>query len=113
MLIEKHTRILTDEEGDEIEEELLPVTEENGANGQELVLRFEYKAMPKNTPDSKQEKLVADAVNTILNDANVKARWLTLSQREPTEKNPHRTLLEKHPTQYTTRNITMDQHRRQ
>ncbi|MDP1786788.1 site-specific DNA-methyltransferase [Nitrosomonas sp.] len=104
VLIEKHTRILADEEGDEIEEELFPVTEENGANGQELVLRFEYKAMPKNTPDSKQEKLVADAVNAILNDANVKARWLGLSQREPTEKNPHRTLLEKHLTQYTTRN---------
>lgn len=100
VLIEKHTRILTDEEGGEIEEDLLPVTEENG----DLVLRFDYKAMPKNTPDSKQEKLVADAANTILNDANVKARWLGLSQREPTEKNPHRTLLEKHLTQYTTRN---------
>jgi adenine-specific DNA-methyltransferase len=86
------------------EEELLPVTEETGANGQELVLRFEYKAMPKNTPDSKQEKLLADAINTILNDATVKSRWLALSQREPTEKNPHRTLLEKHLTQYTTRN---------
>ncbi len=104
VLIEKHTRILTDEESDETEEELLPVTEENGANGQELVLRFEYKAMPKNTPDSKQEKLVIDAVNTILDDANVKARWLGLSRREPTEKNPQRTLLEKHLTQYTTRN---------
>lgn len=104
VLIEKHTRILTNEEGGEIEEEWLPVTEENGAHGQELVLRFEYKAMPRNTPDSKQEKLVADAVNTILNDANVKARWLALSRREPTEKNPHRTLLEKHLTQYTTRN---------
>jgi len=100
VLIEKHTRILTDEEGGEIEEDLLPVMEENGT----LVLRFEYKAMPKNTPDSKQEKLVADAVNTILNDTNVKARWLGLSQREPTEKNPHRTLLEKHLTQYTTQN---------
>lgn len=104
VLIEKHTRILSDEEGDEIEEEWLPVTEENGVHGQELVLRFEYKAIPKNTPDSKQEKLVADAVTAILNDANIKTRWLALSQREPTEKNPHRTLLEKHLTQYTTRN---------
>ena len=100
VLIEKHTRILTDEEGDEIGEDLLPVTEENG----DLVLRFEYKAMPKNMPDSKQERLVADAVTAILNDAIVKARWLALSQREPTEKNPLRTLLEKHLTQYTTRN---------
>lgn len=110
VLIEPHTPNLTDEETDADDvgaygnTPLLPVTEENGANGQELVLRFEYKAMPKNTPDSKQEKLVTDAVNTILNDANIKARWLALSQREPTEKNPQRTLLEKHLTQYTTRN---------
>ena len=114
VLIEPHIPVHIDEEADADDVEadvgthgntpLLPVTEENGANGQELVLRFEYKAMPKNTPDSKQEKLVADAVNTILNDTNVKARWLGLSQREPTEKNPHRTLLEKHLTQYTTRN---------
>jgi len=88
VLIEPHTRILTDGEGEEYEEELLPVTEEIGANGQELVLRFEYKAMPKGSPEAKQEKLVADAVNTILNDANVKARWLDLSQRAPTEKKP-------------------------
>lgn len=110
VLIEPHTPNLTDEEADADDvgaygnTPLLPVTEENGANGQELVLRFEYKAIPKNTPDSKQEKLVADAVTAILKDANVKARWLGLSQREPTEKNPHRTLLEKHLTQYTTRN---------
>lgn len=106
VLIEPHTPVLTDEEADADDvgaygnTPLLPVTEENG----ELVLRFEYKAMPKNTPDSKQEKLVADAVTAILNDTSVKARWLGLSQREPTEKNPHRTLLEKHLTQYTTRN---------
>ena len=51
-----------------------------------------------------QEKLLIDAVNTILNDATVKSRWLALSQREPTEKNQHRMLLEKHLMQYTTRN---------
>lgn len=110
VLIEPHIPVHTDEEADVDDvgaygnTSLLPVTEENGANGQELVLRFEYKAMPKNTPDSKQEKLLTDAVNIILNDANVKARWLALSQRQPTEKNPQRTLLEKHLTQYTTRN---------
>lgn len=100
-LIEPHTRILTDDEGEEYEEELLPVSEENGANGQELVLRFEYKAMPKG---SKQDALVLDAVNKVLSDANVKARWLDLGKREPTEKNPQRTLLEKCLTNYTTKN---------
>jgi adenine-specific DNA-methyltransferase len=97
VLIESHTRTLTDEEGDEYEETLLPATEEDG----ELVLRFEYKAMPKG---SKQEALVLDAVNRVLDDATVKARWQDLSKREPTEKNPQRTLLEKCLTSYTTKN---------
>ncbi|TRZ75671.1 MAG: site-specific DNA-methyltransferase, partial [Deltaproteobacteria bacterium] len=97
VLIEPHTRTLADDEGDECEEELLPVAEENG----ELVLRFEYKAMPKG---SKQEDLVTAAVKTVLDDPLVKARWLDLSNREPTEKNPQRTLLEKCLTSYTTKN---------
>jgi len=97
VLIEPHTRILTDDEGDEYEEELLPVAEENGA----LVLRFEYKAMPKG---SKQEALVLDAVKKVLDDVSVKARWLDLGKREPTEKNPQRTLLEKCLSNYTTKN---------
>ena len=97
VLIEPHTRILTDDEGDEYEEEMLPVEVVNG----ELVLRFEYKSMPKG---SKQDTLVLDAVSKVLGDANVKARWLELSKREPTEKNPQRTLLEKCLTNYTTKN---------
>lgn len=101
VLIERHTRVLTDDEGDEYEEELLPVEEVPGVNGQELVLRFEYKTMPKG---SKQEDLVARAVKIVLDDANVKARWLDLRKREPTEKNPQRTLLEKCLTSYTTKN---------
>lgn len=97
VLIEKHTRTIIDEEGDEYEEELLPVKEVNG----ELVLRFEYKAMPKG---SKQEESVIKAVKSVINDPIVKARWLDLSKREPTEKNPQRTLLEKCLTSYTTKN---------
>ncbi|CAA9892085.1 conserved hypothetical protein [Candidatus Methylobacter favarea] len=97
VLIEPQTRILTDDDGDEVEEALLPVAEENG----ELVLRFEYKAMPKG---SKQEDWVAKAVKTVLDNAIVKARWLDLSSREPTEKNPQRTLLEKCLTNYTSKN---------
>jgi len=97
VLIEPYTRNLTDDDGDEYEETLEPVTEENG----ELVLRFEYKAMPKG---SKQDDLVAQAVKTVLNHSIVKARWLDLGQREPTEKNPQRTLLEKCLTNYTAKN---------
>ena len=96
VLIEPHTRIIIDDEGDEYEEELLSVEEING----ELVLRFEYKAMPKS---SKQEDLIARAVKTVLDNAIVKARWLDLGSREPTEKNPQRTLLEKCLTTTPTR----------
>jgi adenine-specific DNA-methyltransferase len=97
VLIEPITRTLNDDEGDDYEETLLPVQEENG----ELVLRFEYKTMPKGT---KQDALVLDAVNKVLADPIVKARWLDLSNREPTEKNPQRTLLEKCLTSYTAKN---------
>ena len=85
------------DEGEDYEETLLPITEENN----ELVLRFEYKAMPKGT---KQDALVLDAVNKVLADSIVKARWLDLNKREPTEKNPQRTLLEKCLTSYTAKN---------
>jgi adenine-specific DNA-methyltransferase len=96
-LIEPHTRMLVDDESDEYEESLLPVEVVKG----ELVLRFEYKVMPKGT---KQEELVCAAVRTILDNPTVKSQWLDLSKREPTEKNPQRTLLEKCLTNYTTRN---------
>ena len=97
VLIEPHTRTLVDDDGDEYEETWLPVEVVKG----ELVLRFEYKAMPKGT---KQEELVLAAVRAILDDQTVKSHWLDLSKREPTEKNPQRTLLEKCLTNYTTRN---------
>ncbi len=97
VLIEALTRMLTDDDGDEYDETLMPITEENN----ELVLRFEYKAMPKNT---KQETLVLDATNKVLADPIVKSRWLDLSKREPTENKPQRTLLEKCLTSYTAKN---------
>ncbi|MFW5401600.1 site-specific DNA-methyltransferase, partial [Yersinia sp. 1252 StPb PI] len=93
------TRI--DEYGDEYEEELLPVEEVKGVDSCELIVRFEYSAQLKGT---KQETLVLKAVETILNHSDVKLRWLDLSNRAPTEKNPQRTLLEKHLVDYTTKN---------
>lgn len=98
------TRI--DDEGDEYDDEILPIEEitkkdANGNQTKELIIRFEYKAMPKG---SKQDKLVSDAVTRVLTDNAVASRWLDLSKREPTEKNPKRTFLEKHLTNYTTKN---------
>lgn len=91
-----------DDNGDEYEESLLPVEEVQTADGsKELIIRFEYAAQPKGT---KQEALVTKAVEAVLADAAVKARWLALGNRAPTEKNPQRTLLEKHLSDYTTKN---------
>lgn len=97
VLIEPQSRILIDDEGEEYQEQLEPISEENG----ELVIRFEYKAMPKG---SKQDDLVAQAAKTVLIHPIVKTHWLDLTNREPTEKNPQRTLLEKALTNYTARN---------
>jgi adenine-specific DNA-methyltransferase len=87
----------TDEDGETFEETIHPVAEEDGA----LVIRFDYAPQPKGT---KQEALVDQAVAAILDDEAVKARWLALTNRQPTEKNPKRTLLEKHLTTYTQKN---------
>lgn len=96
-IIEQRTVTRVAEDGNEYEEALLPVEEVSG----ELIIRFEYAPQPKGT---KQDSLVAKAVSTVLDDAAVKARWLDLSKRAPTEKNPQRTLLEKHISDYTTKN---------
>jgi adenine-specific DNA-methyltransferase len=88
----------TDEDGETFEETIEAVAEEDGA----LVIRFDYLLQP---PKTKQETLVDEAVSAILDDKAVKARWLTLqTTRAPTEKNPKRTLLEKHLTTYTQKN---------
>ncbi|MBY0352229.1 site-specific DNA-methyltransferase [Tabrizicola sp.] len=87
----------TDDDGETFEETIQPVTEEDGA----LVIRFDYAPQPKGT---KQETLVDQAVAAILDDEAVKARWLALTTRAPTEKNPKRTVLEKHLTTYTQKN---------
>jgi len=101
-LVAAKTVTRLDENGDEVEEELVPVEEASGSDGnKELIIRFEYAAQPKGT---KQEALVTKAVEAVLADPAVKARWLALGNRAPTEKNPQRTLLEKHLSDYTTKN---------
>ena len=112
VLVERKTVTRIDEQGEEYEEELLPVEEVDKVEGpasaanakpaaKELIIRFEYKAAPKGT---KQDALAAQAIEAVLADAAVKARWLDLGQRAPTEKNPQRTLLEKHLSDYATKN---------
>jgi len=102
-LITARTVARVDDNGEEYEETLVPVQETLSRDGQpELVIRFEYAAQPKGT---RQDALVSQAVATVLMDAAVKARWLALGTRAPTEKNPQRTLLEKHLSAYTAKNM--------
>ena len=103
VLVERKIVTRIDEQGEEYEEELLPTEEVDGPNGKELVIRFEYAAQPKGT---KQDALGGKAAKDLLEDAVVKARWLDLSKRASTEKNPQRTLLEKHLNDYTTKNTS-------
>jgi adenine-specific DNA-methyltransferase len=75
-----------------------PLAEENG----ELVVRFEYRPHPNK---AKQADLNAAAVDRILNQTTEFDEWRReLASLRPTEKNPSRTLLEKHLTDYTARN---------
>ncbi|WP_369974596.1 hypothetical protein [Pantoea sp. ARC270] len=96
VLAEQKIIMRIDDEGEGYEEEILPVEEVikkdiDGNETKELIIRFEYKAMPKG---SKQDKLVEATVSAVVADGTVASRWLDLSKREPTEKNPKRTLLE-------------------
>jgi adenine-specific DNA-methyltransferase len=75
-----------------------PLAEEN----EELVIRFEYRPDPENR---KQADLNAAAVDRILKPTSGFDQWRhELAAPRPTEKNPSRTLLEKHLTDYTARN---------
>jgi adenine-specific DNA-methyltransferase len=74
-----------------------PLLETDG----ELVIRFEYR------PDAdkrKQAELNTLASETILNVPGFAAWKSALARLSPTEKNPNRTLLEKHLGDYTARN---------
>lgn len=74
-----------------------PVSEENG----ELFVRFEYRPVEGK---EKQDDLNKQAVQAILKSPGCKDWLAELGKLAPTEKNPNRTVLEKHLTQYTARN---------
>ena len=97
ILIDHMTRSTVDEDGQMVEEEISPIEEFHN----ELVIRFQYKAMPKG---SKQDALISTAAEKIFRHPAVAARWTDLAMREPTEKQPNRTLLERCLTAYTSKN---------
>jgi adenine-specific DNA-methyltransferase len=98
VLIDPHTRTEIDEEtGEEYETQLVPLE----VIGNELIIRFAYKPMPKGT---KQDKLNEAAFARLKSDPMLLASWSALLERAPTEKNPARTKLEKYLTDYTGKN---------
>ena len=103
-LAKAQTITKTDDEGEEYDETITPIEEiENASGEQELIIHFEYKALPKG---NKQAKLTEQAIKAIEKDKIVTARWLDLLNRIPTDKNPTRTLLEKELTHYTAKNTS-------
>ncbi|TGZ98646.1 site-specific DNA-methyltransferase, partial [Rodentibacter pneumotropicus] len=95
-LIEPKIKIEMDENGDEIQTDILPCEE----NGDLLTFRFEYKAVAKS---EKQAKYIEQAVERIRNFA-IPNEFHSIFDLMPTEKNKNRTLLEKYLTDYTAKN---------
>jgi adenine-specific DNA-methyltransferase len=101
VLVEAHTRVKYDEDENEYDEVISPVVVNKTGEHDELVIHFEYKSVKKGT---KQDILVEQALKAVISNELVQINWLEITGREPTEKKPNRTLLEKHLTTYTQRN---------
>ena len=95
-LIEPRIKTETDENGDEIQMDILPFDIQCNL----LTLRFEYKAVNKK---EKQSDYITQAVEKIQNFA-ISDEFQGIFDLMPTEKNKNRTLLEKYLTDYTAKN---------
>ena len=95
-LIEPRIKTETDENGDEIQTDILPFD----IQGDLLTLRFEYKSVNKK---EKQSDYITQAVGKIQNFA-IPDEFQGIFKAMPTEKNKNRTLLEKYLTDYTAKN---------
>lgn len=70
-------------------------------DGNTLTILFDYKPFEKS---AKQEKILEKDLQTLLVHDLLQTTWSALAERKPTEKNPNRTLLEKHLFDYTQKN---------
>ena len=95
-LIEPRIKTETDENGDEIQTDILPFDIQDDL----LTLRFEYKAVNKK---EKQSDYITQAVEKIQNFA-ISDEFQGIFKAMPTDKNKNRTLLEKYLTDYTAKN---------
>ena len=95
-LIEPRIKTETDENGDEIQTDILAFD----IQGDLFTLRFEYKSVNKK---EKQSDYITQAVEKIQNFA-IPDEFQGIFKAMPTEKNKNRTLLEKYLTDYATKN---------
>ncbi len=78
-----------------------PLAEENG----ELVIRFEYRPDPEKRKQADLNAIAVERIRSLIaSSPSLQVTWSPLLEKRPTEKNPNRTLLEKHLTDYTARN---------
>ena len=97
VLAEPKIKTELDENGEQIQTDILPVEE----LGDELIIRFEYKAMLKG---KKQADYIDQAVEKLKNFAFQDEAYLELFSLMPTEKEKERTLLKKYLQDYTAKN---------
>ncbi|MDG6405096.1 site-specific DNA-methyltransferase [Glaesserella parasuis] len=76
-----------------------PITQSE--DGKTLAILFDYKPFEKS---AKQEKILEQDLATLQAHDLLQTKWIALAERCPTEKNPNRTLLEKHLSDYTQKN---------
>lgn len=79
--------------------EIQPISQSE--DGKTLTIVFDYKPFEKS---AKQEKILEKDLQTLLAHDLLQTTWSALADRKPTEKNPNRTLLEKHLSDYTQKN---------
>lgn len=79
--------------------EIQPISQSE--DGKTLTIVFDYKPFEKS---AKQDKILEKDLQTLLAHDLLQTTWRALAERKPTEKNPNRTLLEKHLSDYTQKN---------
>ncbi|WP_249960695.1 site-specific DNA-methyltransferase [Histophilus somni] len=100
-LIEPRIKIEIDENGDEIQTDIIPIEQ----NGDLLTIRFEYIAIKGTEQQRKklQKEYILQAVEKIKNFA-ISDEFQSIFTLKPTDGNKTRTLLEKYLTDYTAKN---------
>lgn len=87
------------EDGEIVREEIVPIAK--SSDGSELTVCFEYKAADNTI---KQADANAQTAAAVLAHEAVQTDFAALTKAAPTEKNPNRTVLEKHLSDYTQKN---------